>query len=206
LSIIHAKATLRALLKAQREQLTAAAVISASQKIIDQLCSQSFFINSYHIAGFWPVGKEIDLRILYSRSESTNKCFYLPVIDNNNEMNAKKEGTEPCLHFASYKNKDYLQKNRFGIYEPASLQFIQNITTLDLILLPLLGFDAAGNRLGMGGGFYDRALACLHQAKNVKRPILIGLGYEFQRQERLPTHPWDIPLQGVITENRYTHF
>jgi len=73
---------------------------------------------------------------------------------------------------------------------------------LDLVLVPLVGFDADGNRLGMGAGFYDRHFAFLRHRSAWRRPLLIGLGFELQRVDRLPAGPHDVPLWGVVTERR----
>ena len=74
------------------------------------------------------------------------------------------------------------------------------------MLVPLVAFDGAGNRLGMGGGFYDRTFAYLRTRAVWKRPQLIGVAYEFQRLEALPVQTWDIPLQGIATEKRLYNF
>jgi len=71
---------------------------------------------------------------------------------------------------------------------------------LDLILLPLVAFDKSGHRLGMGGGYYDRTLAFLAHRRLWRKPHLLGTAYQFQQLETLPTQPWDIPLDGIATE------
>jgi 5-formyltetrahydrofolate cyclo-ligase len=71
---------------------------------------------------------------------------------------------------------------------------------LDLILMPLVGFDDRGNRLGMGGGFYDRSLEFLRHRQHWRKPHLLGIAYDFQRVNGLTADPWDVPLQGVITD------
>jgi 5-formyltetrahydrofolate cyclo-ligase len=71
---------------------------------------------------------------------------------------------------------------------------------LDVILMPLVAFDGQGNRLGMGAGYYDRTLAFLRHRRHWRKPRIIGLAYEFQRMPALPAEPWDVPLDGIITE------
>ena len=71
---------------------------------------------------------------------------------------------------------------------------------LDLILMPLVSFDDNGNRLGMGGGFYDRSLEFLRHRTRWHKPQVFGIAYDFQRINGLTPDPWDIPLQGVITD------
>ncbi|GMQ74912.1 MAG: 5-formyltetrahydrofolate cyclo-ligase [Gammaproteobacteria bacterium] len=94
-----------------------------------------------------------------------------------------------------------LALNRFGIPEPDVAAHTRcRPRDLDLVLMPLVAFDASGNRLGMGGGFYDRAFSYLRNRAFWKKPLLLGVAYEFQRLETLASRPWDVPLHGVATE------
>ena len=70
----------------------------------------------------------------------------------------------------------------------------------DLVLVPLVGFDDDGNRLGMGAGFYDRHFAFLRHRNSWHRPLMLGLAFEIQRVDRLPAKPRDVPLWGIVTE------
>jgi 5-formyltetrahydrofolate cyclo-ligase len=105
------------------------------------------------------------------------------------------------MRFVRHTRAARLQRNPFGILEPrhrpadaiAPLQ-------LDVIFVPLLAFDDSGWRLGSGAGFYDRCLRHLHAERHWRRPKLIGIAYEFQRAAQLQPQRWDIPLDGVITE------
>jgi 5-formyltetrahydrofolate cyclo-ligase len=111
------------------------------------------------------------------------------------------------LWFLPFEPGTPLAANRFGIPEPAvSARHRCPARDLDLVLVPLVAFDGAGNRLGMGGGFYDRTFAYLRTRAVWKRPQLIGVAYEFQRLEALPVQTWDIPLQGIATEKRLYNF
>jgi 5-formyltetrahydrofolate cyclo-ligase len=71
---------------------------------------------------------------------------------------------------------------------------------LDLVLMPLVGFDADGNRLGMGAGFYDRKFAFLRHRRAWRRPLLLGIAFDAQRVERFDAALHDVPLWGVVTE------
>lgn len=106
------------------------------------------------------------------------------------------------MSFTPYREGSRLTPNKYGIPEPdGQLSFGPKI--LDLILMPLVGFDDAGNRLGMGGGYYDRTLAEAN-----KRPRLIGLAHECQHVEQIEHQEWDIPLDAVITDQgiyRFNH-
>jgi 5-formyltetrahydrofolate cyclo-ligase len=88
--------------------------------------------------------------------------------------------------------------NRYGILEPAAGAPFVAPLALDLLLMPLVAFDEGGARLGMGAGFYDRYLSRIPQRL---RPLLVGVAHEVQRSpQELPAAPWDVPLDGVITE------
>ncbi len=71
--------------------------------------------------------------------------------------------------------------------------------------MPLVAFDEHGNRVGMGGGFYDRTLAYLQHRQFWKKPTLLGLAHELQKVARIESQRWDIPLDGIITEKKHYH-
>ncbi|MFB3087409.1 MAG: 5-formyltetrahydrofolate cyclo-ligase, partial [Acidiferrobacterales bacterium] len=96
-----------------------------------------------------------------------------------------------------------LVANHFGILEPAAgRRDLVRAQKLDLILLPLVGFDPRGNRLGVGAGFYDRTLAILRHRKHWRKPHLIGLAHDLQRIDQLDSDPWDIALQAIVTDEQ----
>lgn len=96
-----------------------------------------------------------------------------------------------------------MRNNVYGIPEPRYRnRRIHHAVELDLLLVPLVGFDASCNRLGMGGGFYDHTLAHLSHARHYRRPKLIGVAHECQRVDAIERFPWDVPLDLVITETR----
>jgi 5-formyltetrahydrofolate cyclo-ligase len=100
--------------------------------------------------------------------------------------------------------REPLRANRFGIAEPRRNRARQRkIWALDLILLPLVGFDRHGGRLGMGGGFYDRSLAYRKMRKNWHKPTLLGLAHECQQVDRLAMASWDVPLQATVTDKTW---
>lgn len=116
-------------------------------------------------------------------------AIWLPVI--NQEQQLRFRPAPPGLAQRA------LIPNRFGIPEPATRPTLST-THLDAVLMPLVGFDRLGNRLGMGAGFYDRSLAGLKRP----RPALIGIAFEDQRIEQLPADAWDVPLDYIVTERR----
>lgn len=106
------------------------------------------------------------------------------------------------LWFAPYTPQTRMEPNRFGIPEPVVHQrnMLRPIA-LDVVLTPLVAFDANANRLGMGGGYYDRTFSFLRRRTTWSRPHLIGLAYEFQRVPKLTPSSWDVPLVMVATES-----
>jgi len=99
--------------------------------------------------------------------------------------------------FVEVKPDTPLRPNRYGIPEPIQKKFFP-ACLLDVVITPLVAFDANGSRLGMGGGFYDRTFACKRNGRH--KPLLIGWAHACQEVAHLPRQPWDVPLDGVITE------
>ena len=111
------------------------------------------------------------------------------------------ETIEPRLRFAPLTDDTRWMKNRFGILEPrghwgATLA----AQRLDIMLVPLVAFDRQGNRLGMGGGYYDRSIGFRRQRRRWRRPLLIGVAHALQEHAGLPCQPWDAQLDCIITE------
>jgi 5-formyltetrahydrofolate cyclo-ligase len=91
--------------------------------------------------------------------------------------------------------------NRFGIPEPTDTSRPHLAPdAMDVVLVPLVGFDARGHRLGMGAGLYDRHFAFLRQRRAWRRPLLVGVAFDVQRVERLAEADHDVQLWGVVTE------
>lgn len=130
---------------------------------------------------------ELDTAPLLGRLLKTRKRIALPVV-----------ARDGAMSFHRHKRGSALTINRYGILEPAAgAPFIAPLG-LDMLLMPLVAFDDSGARLGMGAGFYDRYLS---RIPHRMRPLLVGVAHEVQRSPRpLPTAPWDVPLDGVITE------
>ncbi len=126
------------------------------------------------------------------------KAIYLPVLGR-----SIGDRTRVKLRFVRWTTSETMHPNRFGIPEPTRRgRHIRPARHLDLILVPLVGFDSACNRIGMGGGYYDRTLAYLKARRFWRRPRLIGVAHECQRIETIETRPWDVPLDAVVTERR----
>jgi len=107
----------------------------------------------------------------------------------------------PRLRFAPLASTRRWKLNRYGILEPdVHWGETRDARALDIVLMPLLAFDRRGNRLGMGGGFYDRSLAFRLARRHWQRPRLIGVAHALQEHPALPRQPWDVPLDAIVTE------
>ncbi len=166
-----------------------------SQRIIHS----HFYKHARHIALYLHGDGEVDLSLLINKLHSYKKKCYLPVILSRQRA---------TMAFAPYERHTRLRKNCFGILEPVyQKKQLKTARQLDLVLTPLVAFDAQGNRMGMGGGFYDRALQHLGtQQRRFLKPIVIGVAHEVQRVAQLQSHHWDIPLDAIVTENGMTLF
>jgi len=210
------RALIRNAMRAQRQQLSDPIYQTASLKICQFIVNRPWFQNSQHIACYQAVRGELDTHLLMEQAWKMGKICHLPICDPALQK----------LNFVPYYPEDPLFRNRYGILEPsAETHPATEPTALDIAFLPLLAFDAHGNRLGSGKCYYDRTFAYLHdqpkqikqpekqpmqtmqpmQAKQSKqlrqpghKPQLVGLAYAFQEVENLETQPWDIPLDKII--------
>jgi len=186
---------IRQSLRTRRDAQTVAACQHVSLQICEQLIRSTPFRDAQRIAGYFPHGKEVDLTRVMQTAWSWNKQVFLPVL-----------ASFPRGHLSwlPYAADTPLYQNRFGIPEPRHTrrEHVMKLRSLDLILMPLVGFDAQGNRIGMGGGFYDRSLAQLaHTRTRWHRPLRIGVAFSWQEVSDIPVQEWDIPLDGVVTEH-----
>lgn len=189
---LHPKTDLRRRLRAQRAALTPAQQAQAAQALDAQLRATRLLTVSRRIACYLPADGEIDPVRVMHRLWALNKFCYLPVLS---------RIEHDRLWFAPMHPDTPLRPNRYGILEPVTVaRNLVRAQRLDLILLPLVGFDTSGRRLGMGKGFYDRSLGFLAHRQHWRKPHILGLAHDFQRVERLPADPWDVPLQGVATD------
>ncbi|WP_339904237.1 5-formyltetrahydrofolate cyclo-ligase [Pseudomonas guineae] len=189
------RAQLRRHLRVKRRALSCHAQRQAAHGLYKQLAQHPLFRRSRQIAMYLPNDGEIDPRALLRAAQQRGKATYLPVLN---------PWPRSKMVFQRVHAGEPLRKNRFGIYEPRrNCQRQRKTWTLDLVLLPLVGFDRHGARLGMGGGFYDRSLAFRRLRKNWHKPTLLGLAHECQQVERLTMASWDVPLQGTVTDKAW---
>lgn len=181
---------LRRELRHRRRTLPACERIQMARALSSRIRRTPIYRASRRIGAYWAMDGEMDPADLIRHGLQHRKAIFLPVVQPNGR-----------LLFGRFESGTRLAPNRFGIPEPnlARQQLISPMR-LDLVLAPLVAFDARGIRLGMGGGFYDRTFAFLHRRGHWRRPVLMGLAYEFQRVDEVGAHPWDVPLHAVATE------
>jgi 5-formyltetrahydrofolate cyclo-ligase len=159
-------------LRAARRAVAAGERPRAAAAIDDALNSLGLPRPHTRISAYRPMDGEIDPVIVLRRARALGCEIHYPVI-------------------TSLRNRR-MQFATDGV--------IRNGHWLDLVLVPLVGFDALGNRLGMGGGFYDRHFAFLRNRRAWRRPILVGIAFDVQRVPGLTEAAHDVPLWGVVTE------
>ncbi|MGA8135136.1 MULTISPECIES: 5-formyltetrahydrofolate cyclo-ligase [Pseudomonas] len=186
---------LRRLLRKARRALSASEQRQAARGLYRQLAQHPLFRRARHISLYLPTDGEIDPRLLLREAQRRGKHTYLPVLS---------AWPRTRMVFQRIRPGEKLQPNRFRILEPrVKLAAQRKVWTLDLVLLPLVGFDVEGGRLGMGGGFYDRSLAYLARRQSWRKPTLLGLAHECQKVAKLNQASWDVPLQGTVTDRAW---
>lgn len=183
--------SLRSELRSRRRSLSTDQQTKAANRIADAFFELNLHVDNDQIGLYWPNDGEIDPRDLMQRLIDIGKTCYLPVVDPDGEN---------TLYFGKYSTDSAVRENRYGIAEPANGDTAK-AHSLDLILVPLVGFDKQGNRIGMGKGYYDRTLASY--ANEAAAPILIGLAHSCQQVERIEAQPWDVPMHAILTDQKF---
>jgi 5-formyltetrahydrofolate cyclo-ligase len=176
-------------MRATRRNLTLAEQQKATQSLKQKLNQNTAFRYARCIALYLANDGEVDTQLAIKQAWKNKQRVYLPVLD------PIRKG---FLWFVEYKPNSRMRNNRFGITEPDP-KYNARIKPrfLHAIGLPLVAFDASGNRLGMGGGFYDRSFEfCRHKGM---KPKLFGLAHHCQQVDSLPVESWDIQLKEIIS-------
>ena len=183
-------------MRSKRRALSTREQQQHARQLAKSLSRCNLFRYSEKLAFYLANDGEIDTSPIITLAWNMGKEIYLPVLS----------PLKNQLYFARYLPQSKMKSNRFGITEP-DIHPSKWLTAqqLDVLFLPLVAFDKLGNRVGMGGGFYDRSLAYLSYRQHSKKPKLIGLAHEIQRYESIDREKWDIPLDMVITEKQIIH-
>ena len=189
---------LRRQMRQLRRQLSATARDQAHRQFARLLSGSHRLRPEQRIGVYIAYGHEADLHYVIDVARRRGCLLYLPVIT---------DFRHSRMRFVRYRTDSVMRVNRYGIAEPDPRHAdVIPVRKLDLILLPLVAFDARGWRLGSGAGYYDRALHHLRAGRRWRRPKLIGVGYECQRVARLQPDAWDVPLDGMLTERGLRYF
>ena len=179
--------SLRKKIRQQRNNVSYIERFWASKRLAQKILAKINFQKNSKVAIYISNDGEIDLSHVYKYLKNMGICIYLPVI------------AGKSLKFA--KIGSHYRLNRFNIPEPVHTELL-GAHRMNKILLPLVAFDISRNRIGMGGGFYDRTLAFLNQRKNFKCPKIIGVGFDFQRIDKISSKSWDIKPNIILTERK----
>ena len=136
-----------------------------------------------NIGGYYPVNNEIDDLSLLKELEKKKYKILLPIIKNRSRMD-----------FYKWSFEDPLKLNKFGIPEP----YKKKICVPDIVLVPLVAFDTKLNRLGYGGGYYDRYF---YRIRKKKKILKIGLAFNYQKIKKIPVNRYDQKLDYIVTDN-----
>jgi len=180
---------LRASLTARRRAISAGEREELSRRVALNADRALRLRAGWRIALYAALPEELDSAPLIALAQSRGCRIYLPRIDRRRRSRA--------MRFIEMQGA--LSTNRLGIAEPTGSRAI-GARWLDVVFLPLVGFDARGLRLGTGGGFYDRAFAFRRLRQFWRGPRLVGLGYATQQLERIAAAAHDVALDAIITE------
>jgi 5-formyltetrahydrofolate cyclo-ligase len=184
------RSALRKVLRERRSALSAGERIAASTGLVEHLEGIPEFLTDENIAGYWAVAGELPLSGIIGGLRARGQRYHLPIVTGDTR-----------LRFAPWQPGMDIATNRYGIPEPvAAFEEQGEGDTMDVVLVPLLGFDRRGHRLGFGGGYYDRTFAFLGAQARPSKPLLVGIGYAAQELESIEPREWDVTLDYVATE------
>ena len=172
----------------QRAELSEQQLQKAADSLLNRIIVVDEYLRADRIAVYFAVNGEISLSPVIDHALARGKKIYLPNLEQNS------------LRFSPYFHQQKMRVNKFRLPEPdVDDDEMLAPRELDLVLAPLVVFDSNRNRIGMGGGFYDRSFAFRKLPGN-KKPVLIGIAHDFQREAQLVPEEWDVQLDMVVTD------
>ena len=190
------KAALRRQLRSRRKAVSAQTRRQAGKSLLRLALRHRLLVAGKRIGFYMPANGEIDVMPLLQRAYAMGVRCFLPIVPGRGQRKLwfSTLGQQPH-------RPHHWRLNRFGIHEyhPPGEKRLR-AAQLERVFMPLLGFDARGFRIGMGGGYYDASLAFRSNRKAWHHPKLVGVAYSVQQVSQLPEDPWDVPLDGVLTE------
>ncbi len=193
------KSDIRQQIRKKRNLVTPSENSILGARLNQQLIQHNLLTAHQNITCFLSFDGEISTNSIIQNIFKLNKSCYLP------RLIIKTKTTPNKLLFLPYNQTSTMVENHYGIPE-IDLENEQaiKIENLDLVLAPLVAFDLSGNRLGMGGGYYDATFESIKG--QTKRPEFIGLAHDFQEVDSVPKDDWDLPLDGICTPTRFLRF
>ena len=182
---------LRQVNRRRRENLLAPQLETAAAALAQNILPLDCYQRAKRVAVYFAVNGEIGLDPIIDHALANGKQVYLPNLD------------QKSLRFSPYFHEQKMRINRFRLPEPdvGDDEMLQP-AELDLVLAPLVVFDSECNRIGMGGGYYDRSFA-MRKNPNIKTPLLVGVAHELQKVDRIVAEDWDVRLDMVITDQAF---
>ena len=162
---------------------------ACSAVIARRFLNHRSYRSARRIACYLPTWDEVDTRSIIAHAWDSGKRIFLPIVDRAHAM-----------HFGETHADTDLTRNRYGIWQPKTHDFVP-LLSLDLVIVPVVVFDDAGRRIGMGGGYYDRCFRHLQHRRSWLRPKLVGFAFSCQRAEKIVPNPWDIRMSKVFTDS-----
>lgn len=193
------KGQLRRTLRARRAAVPEGVRKRAGRAIERLALRRGLIRRGWRIGFYVPAKGEVDCLPLLNRALWMGARCYLPVVP---PRAGDWHGGRRLWFSRLGGSARHWTVNRYGIPEYGHQPSRLRIAWLQVVFMPMLGFDEAGYRMGMGGGYYDTSLAYLGRRRHWRKPLRVGLAFEAQRVDRLPHDPWDIPVDLVITEKR----
>ena len=191
---MNTQSKIRKHIQAQRQALSKQKQSEYSAQICQQIIDSGVLNTAQHIAFYLPVRGEADPALLQLAEQYQDKQFYLPILSDLKENH---------LAFAAYNQQTPMKLNRFKIPEPdvPASSLLHDPAKLDVVITPLVGVDVQGNRIGMGGGFYDRTFAFKKEHK--QSPLLIAFAYDFQFIELQTPQDWDVAVDKIALQSQF---
>lgn len=184
------KGDLRKKLRRIRRALSEEQQDATRKRIVTRIYQLPFFQKARHVAYYQSFDGEVDVSLL---GKDQSKIWYLPITSDH----CRAWEPQRLLFQAEIKDGPY-RRNQYGIQEPLyNPQWELKPSMLDIVLLPLVGFDRTGNRLGMGKGYYDRTFGGHNCCW--RRPLLVGIAHAEQECKKLERQRWDVPLDIIVT-------
>ncbi len=180
---------IRRAMRAQRRSLSASERAFSSYNVLSNLRTQIWYLRAHRVATYLCQDGEISLAPVITDCMDRSKDISLPRVHK----------SKPLMQFLDWQPGQPLTSNRYGILEPNAGRHCQLIAH-SLILTPLVAFDSSGNRIGMGGGYYDRMLG--RASNNSYQPLVIGIAYDFQQLDTFDTQAWDQSMDAVVTDKK----